>query len=454
MARRARGDARDRIITLAQCGKLTPEQAEAAAKARGLPPLAHDPEWPAFDPMRDSRWPIVVAIAWIAWRDVELTRQQSPSFRRKRANWFFREWNAPTKRGTAFRRRAGWFLETLPEQTAARLGMFETFLQSSRELPNTTQMTVEAAEQQLWQALADGHLTAEALDETGKPVDVPAREWAYLKLFEEGNQDVLKYDPLERRQPFTRVHLKRRDLMRLWPRLAPYATADEYSTWPVEDSMLKPVSDPGTSGYVPLCAAIQWIMTDGGAHSAMMTPTAWEESVRKLWPDVCTEQIELIGLPAEKNAPEKIAGHAVALMKVLAPLHTAIQEVYGKRSIIQCQPFSNAEQWETDFNDKLYELGRAEAAWSHLQVRKSDILARWPRAPKNLKAERNCERWLAEQMRRSPSKRPRSRSAMWTDARSLFPGLGKRQFDRAWQRAVRETGALEWSRAGRPKTLR
>src|SRR5690348_17204747 len=115
MAKRRRNSTRDRIITLAQYGKLTPEKAEAAAKARGLPPLAHEPEWPAFDPRRDSRWSVVMALAWIAWRDFELTRQQSASFRRDGWRWFFREWNGPTKSGTAFRHRRGWFLEPWPE---------------------------------------------------------------------------------------------------------------------------------------------------------------------------------------------------------------------------------------------------------------------------------------------------------------------------------------------------
>jgi hypothetical protein len=31
------------------------------------------------------------------------------------------------------------------------------------------------------------------------------------------------------------------------------------------------------------------------------------------------------------------------------------------------------------FNDKLYESGQLAAAWTHLQVRKSDVLSPWPK---------------------------------------------------------------------------
>jgi hypothetical protein len=291
MSKNTRIAARDRIITLVQSGKLTPAKAEAEAKARGWPPFAQAPAWPAFDPRRESRWPLVVAIAWIAWRDLERTRQQFPAYRRERWDWCFCEWNKPVKRGTAFMRRAGWFLQMAPEQTIIGLQMLESYLHSRGELPSAARMTVAAAEQELWHALADSQLNAEALDETGKPVDVPSREWGYLKRFEEGNREVLKYGPLDSRPRFTQVNLKSRDLMRLWP------------------------STPAT-----------------------------------------------------------------------------------------------------------------------------------------MKAEHNCARWLAQQMAQSPTKRPKSRAAFWTDAKRQFRGLAKRQFDRAWDKAVAETGAENWSKAGRPKS--
>jgi hypothetical protein len=51
----------------------------------------------------------------------------------------------------------------------------------------------------------------------GIPVDIPERDWGYLKLFEERERDCLKYEPLDAREPYADVKLKRVDVFRLWP---------------------------------------------------------------------------------------------------------------------------------------------------------------------------------------------------------------------------------------------
>jgi hypothetical protein len=390
-----------------------------------------------------------MAVAWIAWRDLEQTRRQSAAFRSESTYWLFREWNQPIKGGTAFARRAGWFLENWPKPTTVQLALLEKILAAESKLPAMRQMTVLEAEQALWRALSEARLIAEALDGSGRPVDIPAREWAYLKLFEDGKEDALKYDAIDSRKPFTRVHLKRDDLLRLWPRIATYATADEYTAWPLEASMLKPISDAGNAGYVPLCAAVLWIVSDGGKRLVPIDRAAWDAGVQKLWPEICTGEIELIGLAAGQTFPARIPGHSLVLMKVLSPLNISLSEaLLSSRSFIQCTSYPDADQWQQQFNDELYESGRVDAAWTHLQVRKSDILDRWPRASSKVKVEQDCRRWLVEQMRASPSK-TRSRGQFLVDAQQLFPTLAVRQFGRAWHHAIAESGADAWTRKGR-----
>jgi hypothetical protein len=46
---------RDKLLTEARYGKITPQQAEAQAKAAGLPPFETQPDLAAFDPMAESR---------------------------------------------------------------------------------------------------------------------------------------------------------------------------------------------------------------------------------------------------------------------------------------------------------------------------------------------------------------------------------------------------------------
>ena len=58
---------------------------------------------------------------------------------------------------------------------------------------------------------------AEGFDKNGELVEIPSREWAQLKLLEDGKRDVLKYNALDRSEPYTKVLFRREDLIRLWP---------------------------------------------------------------------------------------------------------------------------------------------------------------------------------------------------------------------------------------------
>jgi hypothetical protein len=147
--------------------------------------------------------------------------------------------------------------------------------------------------------------------------------------------------------------------------------------------------------------------------------------------------------------PTKIPGHSLALMNVLAPLHISINDVLlSARSFIQCTPY-DANEWQQRFNDQLFEFGHANPTWTHLQVRKSDLLGRWPRAGSRTQPERECFGWLVELMRASPSGKTKSRNQFMAEAERLFPKLRKRQFLRAWDKAIAETGAESWSKSGR-----
>ena len=65
-------------------------------------------------------------------------------------------------------------------------------------------------------------------------------------------------------------------------------------------------------------------------------------------------------------------------------------------------------------------------------------------------SERNCTRWLVDQMKKSPHQRPKSKAAYFNEAQKMHP-VSKRGFDRAWNAATAEAGSSSWSRAGRPR---
>jgi hypothetical protein len=213
--------------------------------------------------------------------------------------------------------------------------------------------------------------------------------------------------------------------------------------------MLTPLSDPGNSGYVPLCAALHWIMTAGGSKRVFANRDLWAAAVDQLWPLITTEEVELIGLAAGASMSAPIPGQSLALMKVVPPLTISLSEaLLGAPAFVQCMPFADKVEWTRYFNDKLYQPGRADPTWTHLQVRKSQILDRWQKPQAKVLVERDCCRWLVEQMRASPNRKTKSRNALMGEARRIYPSLAVRQFRRAWDRAIAESGAYQWAKAG------
>ena len=443
---------RDELISLARYGLVTPEQAEAEAKAAGFQPFERQPELPSFDPLAEPRWTIVQALAWIAWRDLDRVRENGQEFTNECTHWLFREWNEAVANGTRFERRAGWFLESWCEPTTARLQLLEVWHRTHNTLSNSLKMSVREAQQALWRALSDEHLVAEGLDIEDRPTDIPSREWSYLKLYEDGKKDVLRYDASDRREPFKNVKLRRDDLLRLWPPVPKQADFNPGSGF-IEEEMLEPMRRPGTAGYVPLCVVLHWIMTRSGtARTRLDDEEKWKAAIDKLRPLLADGTIEVIGIRGHGGLSETVANVAFAVVRIPSPAHVHPANILlNAPPHIDCSIYSDEATWTTSANDRLFVSGAAAPEWTHLQARKSDILERWPEPPSVMKAESACCRWLASRMAEAPAARPKSKDAFWEEARGLFAPLARRQFERSWDRAIAETGATNWQKAGRPK---
>jgi len=354
---------RDVLITRVRIGELTPEEAEAAAEQGGFGPLATKPSPIDFDPTQIAYWSLPMAMAWVAWRSIQQVREHCAEYREDWLAWFPGSWNVPTDDGNAFKRIDGHELKSVRRPTVVRLGLTESYLTSTETLPPTCQMTVAKAEKQLLTALAAGHLHAVARDRTGNVTEIPQREWPYLRLFEEQECDVLKYDPLDATPAFTDVKLKRDDLQRLWQEFL------------VQTYMIEPMTRAGAAGYVPLCAALHWIMTEGGTASQKLEDSeAWVRSVRRLIPLISTGEIQIIGRPGSGGPPEVIAGEKFAGVLVSQPARDEISVLVGTDAWIGCNCYIDDQHWNGGFNDQLYLSHYGPASWTHLQVKKGDIL--------------------------------------------------------------------------------
>src|SRR5215468_8028562 len=113
--------ARMSLIDRANKGQISNEEAEAQANAAGLGSLATAPDYSKFDPMAQSRWTFVMAIAWIASRDMKLVAEQQEDLRKDWTHWVFRDLSLPTGGKKLFERREGWFLENCGPATVSRL---------------------------------------------------------------------------------------------------------------------------------------------------------------------------------------------------------------------------------------------------------------------------------------------------------------------------------------------
>jgi hypothetical protein len=136
----------------------------------------------------------------------------------------------------------------------------------------------------------------------------------------------------------------------------------------VQPYMIEPMTRPGGAGYVHLSSALLWIMTKGAPEPKSLTNSeTWQAAVDLLLPLIRTGEVEIVGRP-EGIRPQMFAGAAVS-----GPLNNCARP--GCERWIWSMPYVDPQTWdERGFNDQLYLRVTEPAAFTHLEVRKSDIL--------------------------------------------------------------------------------
>ena len=158
-----------------------------------------------------------MALAWIAWRDFGLVREQDPEFCSGCFHWVGREQIVRPQNDGEPVKCMVYSLEVRRAPTVRRLALLDQIFRAQGNVPSTAVMTIPEAVSVLWQTLSKGSLIAQGFDAHGAVVEIPSREWVYLRLREERGRDVLRYDAVSRPEPFTAVTLQQSDLLRLWP---------------------------------------------------------------------------------------------------------------------------------------------------------------------------------------------------------------------------------------------
>jgi len=78
-------------------------------------------------------------------------------------------------------------------------------------------------------------------------------------------------------------------------------------------------------------------------------------------------------------------------IQVGGPLNVSFDLICGVEAWIDCATYLDEEHWNNDFGDQLYLDQSAKASWTHLQVRKADVLREFSgfleRAPETQSSE-------------------------------------------------------------------
>jgi hypothetical protein len=143
--------------------------------------------------------------------------------------------------------------------------------------------------------------------------------------------------------------------------------------------MIEPMIIP--NGYIPLCSALHWIMTEGGRLDRNLEDIgSWERSVDQLLPLITTGAVEVLGVPDGGGLSEKIPSHCFAGVQVPPPVSESWSIPYDA-PWISCAPYTDEEHWQKIFNDEFFVRRDGPAAWTHLQVKKADVLQHFQHSP-------------------------------------------------------------------------
>lgn len=433
---------RDDLISKARDGAITADEAEKQARDAGVGPLASRPDPAEFDPMKESRWTMLQTIAWIAWRDDALVMDQNPEYRKSCIEWIFRPWSAPE--GTKFVRHEGWFLESSPPPRLIRLNFQNPPRRSESEPSALSHLTPGMAEAELWKALQADSLKAEAFDKAGCVVEIPVREWAYLKVYEERDKQVLKHGPLDV-QEFTEMRFKRLDVLSIWPR-------SHYVPINLDTVDLGNITQQhfglmlSGDAYVPFSVAVCWIATKSGLKTvSMRDETEWKCAAKVMLSHVSATHIGIIGCGDDAES-RPLPATAFDSIDCPHPCSTNIGYLLGERTFVRSVFYLGDEDWKRGYDDQFFMQGKRRPHWTRLRVHRKQVLDNFPEPPPTANLETACFKWLLELMKVHKF-RPKPKRDLLEEARAKFPGLGVNQSERAWTKAVRD-GSGEWSRRG------
>ena len=136
--------------------------------------------------------------------------------------------------------------------------------------------------------------------------------------------------------------------------------------------MIKPMMRSGT--YAPLCSVLYWIMTEAGKEPERLENLQlWAAAIKRLFPLIESGEVQIVGRDIDAQT-KPIDGVIFAGISFGHPLREGPGLILGGDPWISFALYVDHEHWKGGFNDCLYLRKGGPVSWTHLQVRKADVL--------------------------------------------------------------------------------
>jgi hypothetical protein len=352
---------KDDLIERADCGKITGAEADAEAIRLGLGSFSHQPGPDEYRPEAVAYRALPMAVAWIAYLDLEDVRNWSAPYREQCYDWHWRK----RRQGMSGVVGAGWQLQQRSRPTLALLSISASYDLATGN--KTLAMGIGEARAALWIALQSDCFRASGVDvHTQKRVEIVPLDWLELKWVEHHERDEVRSDVLDLHQTsrYRDVLIPSAPLMGLWRK--PLAKVE----------VLPPIMQPTGFGYIPLFCAAQWIATEGGTIDIDPTDVdVWRLAYGQLVDAISSGAVKVVGVEGHQNKP--VPAHLFVGIRVDYPYaDPTIDMILSSELVLRCYPYVDEEHWRNGFDDALVDRGGDR--WVRLSVEKSGVRSTWP----------------------------------------------------------------------------
>ncbi len=349
---------KDELFQRASVGELTGDQADAEAIRLGLGSLSHVPGPEKFHPKSLSHWTLPMAVAWIAYRDLDEVREWSAPYRTECFDRHWRQW----RHGPDGPIKEGWHLDQRSKPTLALLAISCAY--DRGYVGKQFAKPVLEAREELWMALREGLISASGVEtlSLGTRREITALDWHELVPVEASDgRDEVRRGPLGR--GYRRVIMPSAGLRHLWP------------SRPNKQQSLPPIVPPEGDGYMPLYCAAQWIATKGSTiESDPQDLSIWRVAYDELLAAISSDKVRVVGTRSGQR--EAVPGYLFAGCEVDYPFGSAeVELLAGEHLYLRSRPYVDEQHWRDGHDDAL--LNRREDCWTRLMVEKGDVRARW-----------------------------------------------------------------------------